>query len=87
MGFNKAGVITQLDVKFSLPRQYPDVKFLFPMRLQLSREAQAAQQQFLALGDDDRTARQHAHNVEQLADLLIEVPSEFDDFRQTSCAA
>ena len=83
-------VFTRNDVKrfieapLVFPAIYPGYEpFVFRMRLKLSREAEERRQQYLSLSAAEVTARTSEQALDEVCDLLTELPTGFGDLRDT----
>jgi hypothetical protein len=81
--FSRRDVKPFVPVKCAWPEMWPQTEeqpFELAMRLQLIKEAQSAQRDFLALEDVDRDAQTFDYDVECIALLSVKPPKGFPEF-------
>ena len=82
--FTRNDVKKFVEVKVYLPKLYPDYEpWTFKLRLRLSKEAEERRQEMLALSATEATARASEQALDEVCDLLIELPSGFGDLKDT----
>lgn len=70
--------VTEIPVTLTYPSVGVTLKFF--LRPCLVREEQQMREQFMTLKDDERAAKNHAHNVEMLARLMVREPDGVPSF-------
>lgn len=82
--FNRNDVRRSVDVQVVFPRLYPDYEpWGFKMRLKLSREAEDRRQEYLSLSAVKQTEQMTQQALDEVCDLLVELPTGFDDLKDT----
>lgn len=83
-------VFTRNDVKRSIelnivfPKIYPEYEpWGFKMRLKLSKEAEERRQTYLSLAASEQTASEFEQALDEVCDLLVEMPTGFGDLLAT----
>lgn len=80
--FTREDIKTSVDVVLAMPRLYPDYEpWAFKLKLKLSSKAEEARQDFLSLSAIKQTEGSDAYNLDEIADLLIELPTGFGDLK------
>lgn len=83
LGFRRDQLSNVVKVEVRLPTLYPTTiqkPFTVYMRLQMIKEAEEAQSQFLALSDDEMKAATHEYDAKMISLLSVQAPEGFDDF-------
>lgn len=74
---------TEITIKVGWPAIYPEQKdnpLIFHMNIQLVKEAEAIQRQFLALESTEQDSDQHKHDIAMISLLSSRAPEGFPDF-------
>lgn len=80
--FTRRDVKRTVDVAIHFPNLLPDfAPFEFSFRLGLSREAEERRQEYLDLPAAERTDRENQQALDEVCDLLVELPKGFGDLR------
>jgi hypothetical protein len=80
--FTRRDVKRTVDVEIHFPNLLPGFEpFGFKFRLALSREAEEARQEYLDLPAGERTDKESAQALNEVCDLLTELPAGFGDLR------
>lgn len=78
--FTRADIKKTIDFKVHLPRLYEDYEpWGFKLRLKLSKDAEERRQEYLSLAPVKQTAQASQHALEEVCDLLSELPTGFSD--------
>lgn len=82
-GFKRDQLSNVVKIEVRLPLLYPSTlkdPFTVYMRLQLIKEAEEAQSQFLSLSDDEMKAATHEYDAKMISLLSVQAPTGFTDF-------
>jgi len=80
--FSKSDVKRFVEASVILPSLYPDFEpWVFKLRLKLSSEADKRRQEYLSLSASKRAVKANDQVLDEICDLLLELPSGFDDLK------
>jgi len=78
--FNRNDIKRTIDLQIVFPKIYPDYEpWGFKFRLKLSREAEETRQQYLSLAAAEQTAKITDQALDEVCDLMAELPTGFSD--------
>lgn len=82
--FTRNDIKRTIDVSVVFPKIYPDYEpWGFKMRLKLSREAEERRQTYLSLAAVEQTAGITEQALDEVCDLITELPTGFGDLMET----
>lgn len=78
--FTKKDIRRTIDVEINMPRLYEGYDpWGFKLRLKLSTEAEERRQEYLSLSASEQTVALSGRNLDEVCDLLTELPTGFGD--------
>lgn len=82
--FNRNDIKRSIELSIIFPKIYPDYEpWGFKMRLKLSREAEERRQIYLSLAATRQTATMSEQALDEVCDLITEMPTGFSDLQAT----
>lgn len=82
--FTRGDIKKSIDVRVIFPKIYPDYEpWGFKMRLKLSTEAEDRRQEYLSLSASQRQVKVSEQALDEVCDLLTELPTGFEDLQET----
>lgn len=80
--FSRSDIKRYVKVQVSLPHLYPDYDpWTFKMRLKFTKDAEDRRQEYLALSASDQVVKEFDQNLDEVCDLLTELPKGFADLQ------
>jgi hypothetical protein len=82
--FSRSDIKKHIEVKVIFPKIYPDYEpWEFHMRLKLSTEAEDRRQEYLSLSASQRMVKVSEQALDEVCDLLVDMPTGFSDLEST----
>lgn len=82
--FSRADIKKHVEVKVVFPKLYKDYEpWGFKFRLKLSAEAEDRRQEYLSLSASQRLVKVTEQALDEVCDLLVELPTGFEDLMST----
>lgn len=81
--FTRSDIRRTIDIEINMPRLYEGYEpWGFKLRLKLSAEAEERRQEYLSLAASEQVVGLSLRNLDEVCDLLTELPTGFDDLKQ-----
>jgi len=82
--FSRSDIKRSVEVKIIFPKIYPDYEpWVFNFRLKMSQDAEDRRQEYLSLSATQRMVKMSEQALDEVCDLLVDMPTGFSDLKDT----